>query len=349
MSQLKPVLYFCFGVILCLLTAEMMLRPVFRAKRTVCDDVDCYEPGSESRQCIEGFSVCHWLQHGVRGNGIVTNSLRPVMVMGDSFVEAVQVDDDELLSKRLEANLWAHNLPNLVFSLGISGAATADYVSCAAKYREWFDPAWTVVVLKSEDCYEAMQFNRKACFEVGKDGDALELRENTPVRTFEKYSFGKIYYSLLNESSLFQLSWVRAHECIRWWGREPRLFSASVEPSANNKPSAELPPIEAQLRELKRAFKGRLTVLYCSPGASPRNPAVKNALDLLVEESARKQNISFVSLCGAYNTALLRHEMPNGFANTQPFTGHWNRYGHKLAADAVTPELLRIHKKYGIF
>jgi len=189
MSQIKPCLCFVCGVVLCLLTAEMMLRPVFRARRTAFDDVYFYEPGSESRQCIEGFSVCHWSQHGIRGNVIVTNGPRPVMVIGDSFVEAVQVDDDELLSQRLEANLRSHSLSNVVLSLGFSGGATADYVRCAAKYREWFDPAWTVIVLGSEDFYEAMEFNRKAFFEIRKDSDALELRENALTKTFEEYSY----------------------------------------------------------------------------------------------------------------------------------------------------------------
>jgi hypothetical protein len=347
--KLTPYFSFFCGVVLCLFTAELLLRPVFEEKKVIEDGYDIFQPGKESRYFLEGFAVIKWAAHGVRGNGITTNGIRPIMVIGDSYVEALQVDDDGLISTYLEINLRNHSLSNAVFSLGHSGDSMADYVRNAVMYREWFNPAWTVVVLGREDFSEAMERNRSAYFLRDKNSGALFLKSNEPKRALGQGLFGKTFYRLLDDSSLCMLSWIRAHDFLKWWEDEPPLFNASAKTKAKGRYTTELPPVNEQLEALKAAYNGRLTILYRSPGGSPRNLPVKDIMDVQIEETARKLGISFVSLCDAYIGAMALQEMPNGFSNTKPFTGHWNRSGHKLAADTVTPELLRMHKQYDFF
>ena len=179
--------------------------------------------------------------------------------------------------------------------------------------------------------------------------DAIELRNVKIKGLFKPSPLASIYYTLLAESSLFKLSWVRAHEFAKWWANEPPLFRAVRKSSNKSRSPLPAPPIALQLSELQRAFKGHLTILYKTPSLSAAGLSKQTELDLLVEQESRKLGISLVNLKDVFLEAQRNRLMPNGFSNTQPFVGHWNAVGHRLAASAVAPVLFEIHDKYGLF
>ncbi len=311
---------------------------------------EIFTPGTTSRGFLEGFALSRWTAHGARGSGVPTNGVAPIMIVGDSFVEARQVEDAELISARLQETLCSNSIPNGVISLGHSGDSMAEYVRDAPLVQGWFQPTWTVVVLDRGDFSEAMDPARSAHFvQEGASGGELVLKTRPPHRAMAG-RLGALYYGLLNHSSLCKLAWIRTHALLKWWKTEPPLFNASTHATApkGGEPPPR-PPTGAQLQALKNAYHGRLTILYRSPDCAPGARACQEPLDLQVEQEARALGISFVSLADSYPAALARGEMPTGFPNTAPFVGHWNRVGHRIAAEAVAPELIRLHKEHGLF
>src|ERR1051326_5473209 len=91
----------------------------------------------------EGWGVSHWRDDGGRDRVPAPQSAPRVLVVGDSFTEGLQVDDDEVFTGRLR-RVEALNI-------GRSSDAIPDYVAFAAEYQARFRPAWTVVALGASD------------------------------------------------------------------------------------------------------------------------------------------------------------------------------------------------------
>src|SRR4029079_17586080 len=91
---------------------------------------------------IEGFGVSHWRDDATRFHPPAIGLPR-VLVVGDSYTEALQVDDDEVFTARM------HSIDAL--NAGRAGHSPAEYVAFGAGYRELYRPAWTIVELGPAD------------------------------------------------------------------------------------------------------------------------------------------------------------------------------------------------------
>lgn len=347
----KPAVSWMCGALAALIAAELLLRPFFRDTRPLTGESGAVASGQgESRSFLEGFAVCEWGPHGSRGISTPWAGARPVMIVGDSFVEARQVGNNEMLATLVERNLRAESLSNHVFSLGYKGASLADQVRDAERYKQLFDPSWTVVVLDRSDFEDAMVKSSTSFFERDAATGNLVLKRKPRAKALKQASLaGRVYYGVLQHSSLCRLAWIRASEFLKAWRNEPPMFQAPVQHAPLASDLVEPPPVRELLLQLKQSYSGRLTLLYRSPEMSPPLPILADAVDAEVEKAAGEFDISFVSMAPMYRLALSKQQMPTGFRNTQPFVGHWNAVGHAMASEALTPELLRMHRKHGLF
>ena len=63
--------------------------------------------------------------------------------------------------------------------------------------------------------------------------------------------------------------------------------------------------------------------------------------DKLFEEECKKHGIVFINLSGRFYTAYYDdHSLPTGFWNTTMNSGHINKYGHQIIADALYEYLI---------
>lgn len=351
-SKNCALLLFFLGSLAALVTVEIGLRFVHSERRIRFEGHSIPLSGSESRQFLEGLSIAHWTDHGSRGYSSGNSTNRPIMVIGDSFVVGKEVNDSQLLSSVLQNQLRANNLPIDVFSYGVPGGNIADYVADADRYNDWFSPTWTVVVLEGDD-FTASMFRCSAFYYSITPEMGLQLQKSTADGFVDDNTFGHLVYSMCNSSSLLYLSSFRSREFLKMWHEQPPMFrvpSKTLQPSFDfSSTRASIPPVGAQLLQLQHAYKGRLTIFYRSPVLSATGVAHRTLLDDAVEHNAHRLGISFVSMESTYREAQKGHLMPNGFSNTQPFVGHWNAVGHRLAASAVAPVLFEIHDKYGLF
>jgi hypothetical protein len=162
-SVLLRVLSLISGAILAVVALECALRlmPVsmglYRAQNPAEWPLRSYEPNSRY-----AYSISWSFQNSHRG---VTNNYghiapfdfqkgsRPVVVVGDSFVESLMNDYADTLQGQLGARL-KDQAP--VYGLGVSGLSASDYVAIARQAREEFKPRAAIVLLIDGDISESL-------------------------------------------------------------------------------------------------------------------------------------------------------------------------------------------------
>jgi len=131
---------------------ELIMRQFYNVSTTLEPDYRLiYTPGVPIRAPGEGHAVSNWSAHGVRGSKVERAGEPAVITLGDSYTEAVMVDDHEVFTAVAEEKMQKSGSPLRILNLGISGGSIADYVGYSHRYKTLFNPVWTVVQLRDED------------------------------------------------------------------------------------------------------------------------------------------------------------------------------------------------------
>jgi hypothetical protein len=291
-------------------------------------------PDVEIRWAIDGDGASRWNAAGVRGAVPPDPQSPSVLVRGDSFTEALMLDDDETFPVALAAGLRDAGVPLPVLNAGASGLSLPDYIERAVSDRERFRVAWSVVQLRDDDLEHEAWDTSKTHFARAADG-TLRLEPVAPRLS----RIGALLRPLTNRSALLSYGRMRALEFARAARAEPPLFSAtSVRASAA--PRRDY-PIEDQLALLNAAWQERVTVLYLAAfdPERPREPASDTERRLFAACAAR--GWSCVNLRESFPEFAARWEAPYGFANSGWNTGHMNAAGHRAAGALLARELVR--------
>lgn len=101
---------------------------------------------------------------------------RPVVVLGDSFIESLMNDPADSLQSQLARRLGE---PRGVYGLGVSGLSGAGYVALGAMAREEFRPRAAVVVIVDGDLSESLQRSRGSHYLIPA-GEGFEMAFEPP-------------------------------------------------------------------------------------------------------------------------------------------------------------------------
>jgi hypothetical protein len=96
---------------------------------------------------------------------------RPVIVIGDSYVESLMNPYDDTLQAQLASKLGA---PDAVYGLGVSGLSASDYVALARQARDEFAPTAAVILVSDGDLSESL-FARLGNYYLSLAGDGFRL------------------------------------------------------------------------------------------------------------------------------------------------------------------------------
>lgn len=228
MSRMRRAIAVGLGVALAIGCLEVGMRQVF----WLVSDLDpvfgpIRRPGSVARWWREGHGASHWTEHGVRATALPANGSRPLLAVGDSFTEALNVDDEFVFTERLEALLGASGAAIPIVNVGRSGASPADYVAFAPRYLELFAPRWTIVQLRAPDL-EAEGFDASETHFRRDSSGALDAVVVPPPPS-------RVHHLLLplrSHSALVNYAIVRALEYVAATTREPPLFRAGSQVSS---------------------------------------------------------------------------------------------------------------------
>lgn len=328
------------GVVLGLFTVEAAIRPYCSAPRQLDPRFGfVLAAGSTVHWHREGSGTGHWSAFGIRGSSLPAENRPKVLVLGDSLVEAVHVDDPECFTARLEARLAARGWDAAVLNAGVQGSSAPYYAAAGPAYLEAFSPAWTVIGLSADDLTSAAFVPRATHFTKETEG-SLGVSALPPVGGGGWLRQG--IRRLRARSALAQnaaLQFVGYRATMASWrpfrsAEATDLAPVAVDPTAF--------PIEAELALLVDRFEGRVTFLFFSL-YDETQPFSEGLVEAAVQEACARRGWSCVATRDTFSRfAGHPGAWPRGFPNTAPNRGHLNPAGHDAAAEALERELIRL-------
>lgn len=321
------------GLLLAVLAFEVLVRQL--AFGPMVHDSEygwIYRSTTVVHRLSEGWGVSHWDAGGTRAAPPPAPGDRPLLFVGDSFTEALQVGDDDVFTARVQRALGGVR----AFNVGRASHSAADYVELAPSYLARAHPVWTVIQLNPEDLGEDATNRDKTHFEVTAEGGVRPVR--VPAR------FGRISRLLMavRARSAFADSFIGRWEHYRAASRMPPLFRASERPRAVADVRPSLPVVPA-LDALLRAYGGRVTILFLPQFDERPGDVEKRVLGECVS-----RGLSCVDLRSTFPEFANAGRAPYGFPNSSFGEGHLNLAGHAAAARLLVDELRKL-KARGLF
>jgi lysophospholipase L1-like esterase len=312
-----------------------------------------FNPGSRVVWRTEGNGTSHWTEHGIRGRGLPDTNAFLVLALGDSFTEALQVNDDKVYTSLLERELRQRGIPAVVLNAGKSGASAADHIWRARLFKRLLHPSWFIVQVEDADFtskgWDASRGN--SYFRRNGTHDGVEVAPPPPnpeARTAKL--LGKLP-GWFSERLTFAYPIRRTQEFQAWLKNEPPWFHAPPmdgAKSALDAPSTAQYPIGAELDLLKEACGGHLTLLLLTSYRLGGGCEL-NAAEQAIAGLARAKGISCTRLDQGFGMISSPRRSPYGFDNLLGFNrGHLNPEGHRIAAAVLSRELAALSSVHAL-
>jgi len=328
------------GILLALVAMELVVRQVYHVPVAFEPGFGkIIRPGATVRWWKEGHGESHWTRFGLRGREVPDLTKSSVLVLGNSFTEALQVDDDEVFTTILQERLQREGVATTVLNAGRSGASAADYAALASRNKGFFRPRWTIVQITPDDL-GALAWVR------GRNHFAYDESGRLVARARPVSDGGRLHALLapwVNRVMLLVYGTYRIEEFKDAAAAEPPLFrAASAGAAPATTASRDAHPIEAELDLIAASYDRRVTFLFIST-FDLRSPLVADGTtETRFEAHCREASLSCVNLRPGYPELARRGLSPFGFGNSGFNNGHLNEEGHRLAAGALSAELERL-------
>lgn len=321
------------ALILSLLTVELLSRMVDgRGLSTLQPQLNrrVLYPGTVSFM-NEGWGISTWGPDGIRQK----SSWKPgsVLVMGDSYTEALQVDDSLTYNHLVEQGTGLELL-----NLGYPGQTIADHIGRAPFYRKYFQPSWTIVQIADTDMDDYAFTANPETYHFERDEQGrLKLIEPHYTAKFGSLERDRQVAELSRWVSLIPATYYR-FKALQSRGEPPLFFAGSVKPPPPAPDPASF-PIEEELELLIKAYDGRLTVLYLSTRYRPMGHSLPRPIEDRAVSYLRSRGVRVVNTgeMGPLMDSELRSLY--GFDNARFNAGHLNAWGHRQVAEKLTREL----------
>lgn len=327
---------FRIGLVLLLLLVigEILVRAFFTyPQQTLPDSVLgwVYKPGSSILYTKEGFSTNHINSLGMNDDEIDLDKNR-VLVLGDSYTEALHVSSDANFTRRAEKTLIQTDLINA----GRSGLSPLYYRTVLDKYDLILSPDSVVMVLTAGDIKDINNGEFEIFYntqEQSISGIALKPKQQGEMQ--------RLIAPLLSKSALFTFIKTRIVEANI--GNFFKL-KRKIEPTNKINDEKILELLTFMMYEIKA--RRPVSILYI-----PSLEYKTNRLSIETDESvnsfslfslaAQANNISILSALDEMKEEYLTSgQPPIGFSNKNILHGHLNIRGH----EAVTKSLLNLLK-----
>lgn len=319
------------GVLLALLVFEAVLRHLSFGHVTLDPIVGwVWRSTTVVHRLGEGWGISHWRDDESREHAPVAADAPRVLFLGDSFTEALQVDDDEVFSARL-SNVNALNI-------GQSGHSAADYVAFASEYRTRFHPEWTVIELAPPDLGDDAFNASKTHFDAGLETRVIIMPGSGGRIT-------GLLTPLRRRSDAVDYGLSRWHDYSSG-AKMPPLFRAADEETrpSEPKPAASVTwPVAAEMARLRDAYGGRVTFLFL-----PEFKGRPSGVEAAFMAACGNDRLSCVNLRVTFDGFRQRGDAPSGFPNSTFGEGHLNARGHAAAAQLLQSEIERLRAR-GLF
>ena len=268
-----------------------------------------------------------------------------IVVIGDSYVEALQVDVNSSFSSIIEKEL-SKTLPVEVYSFGISAAPLSQYLWMMKYVFQKFNPDIAIINIVHNDFYDSLSEVKRIPF-------FLQFRRTSSDQFTEVYPIAYQASPLrkfLRKSALIRFLYFN----VQIINRFPKLINLFKPPEQHIPPHAsyvDIPNIDEKIVEVtKHIFNGY------------KRLSSKHNVKLLLSTDAPRQHIykkanPYETAEHSFNKLVSRIANDNGIEMldlTNPFVedydihgekfnfeidGHWNEKGHRVVGHAVSKKL----------
>lgn len=262
-----------------------------------------------------------------------------VAVIGDSYIEALQVDNDQTLQYLLQEK---SNQKIESFGFGISGAPLSQYLNVARYVESEFNPDIFVFMLIHNDFDESIIHlhpnKRKFLTFENKNNSWEELQAYKSPNSFK----AKLYRKVLMKSALFRYLWINLKvSAVREKFKKTdnqQTFAANVEINSIEDNFVQIEEVTRIIlaKIHKELQHKRVILLMDAPRKSIYNglnlendPAFK--LNTLVQKITDELQMEFIDLSQKFEFDYKINQKKFEFSNDF----HWSQYGHKVVSDTL--------------
>lgn len=302
---------------------------------------------------------------------------RNIAVIGDSFVEALQVSPWDNVSERLYHYLnWDDDghggstskmaPATQVHGFGMSGAPLSEYLHMARVIIPQYHPALIIVVLVHNDFTESFDppdvplyesFQRVTLAHVGAaDGGWNPVFFDVPPMPYVPRAGSRLMDSDWAILRLFvrgvrdmTTTWERL---THHWGDLPPVMGTNVTELEHHWPQTELVTgyLFRQFAELRDVTHTPILFVMDAPRTMVRLDSVQgqdlldpylspvHILNALAVEAGKQSGFQVLDLTPVFMDDWLAHHQPFDF----PADYHWNKYAHDLVAKTLVLEVRRV-------
>ncbi len=269
-----------------------------------------------------------------------------IAIIGDSYVEALQVDSRDSFSRQL-AQMLGEGYE--VYSFGISAAPLSQYLYMSRYVCRHYQPDILIINVVHNDFLASI-------YGLHRWGMPFLTIRFAPDSSISEYLYGldstkvasqkrKDFYA---KSAVFRyfinnLAITHIPEKIRWPEKEE--FSANVViRHVNKKRSAIFRLTDYILKALRKENPDRIIIVMMDglrEDIYNQKDEAKNPLAWLwsmTEQHCRKHGIQFINLHPIFKSDYMLHQRKFNPEND----GHWNEYGHHVVARALYDEIMRL-------
>lgn len=278
------------------------------------------------RWYYEGIAESHFSAAGARltGNAFLRDA--PVgVVLGDSFVEALQLSDTVTIGAVVERAARRDGVRMNVRQYGMSGASAATYARISTEVVQRWHPSFVAVILTEDDFTNGAPFAGADRLILHADS-SVALEHSAPTR-------GVLVSSLRGAAARFLERFTLADKLAVRAARISERIVADDSPS--RAPAPDPAAAYASVKGLRDAFGDRLVLFYVP------------TIAVVEEEDGFPNEAAFFQACAALRArcssagAVLRsdraahHRLSRGFGNSAPGSGHLNSVGAALVGTLV--------------
>ena len=259
-----------------------------------------------------------------------------IAVIGDSYVEALQVPYDGSLAERIEGFCGGRCE---AYRFGISGAPLSQYWHVLRREAASYDPDWAVAIVVQNDFDESFMYRERhrqsAFLKLRVEGDRV-TGETEPSPPFVPW------HEPLKRLGIYRSLWIRY-----------QLRAALIPPVGLNDPN-HAAPLSGQLDAMRAAARyvvermrdfsaqhgirlllvmdgDRMAIYNGEAGAAADQSTGLAPLRAMMREVTRAAAVDLLDLHEVFAADYRLNRRAFNFANDY----HWNEYGHQLAAQVV--------------
>lgn len=272
--------------------------------------------------------------YGFRSSYDYTPDARPLVMIGNSFIQADALDPRDAITERL--GLLLHRP---AYAIGVDGFSLADYLAATRWASETFIPVTMVVLLTTGDLSHSCTPRSGGHYLRLKDGTVtLSLVDREPPSRFKR---------LLNESKLFRYVYDNLRAAANWsrgWRHDedddtapdPNALTAVLGCTDSAFENAATSFLLKSFHDIEMARNANVIFLL-APGYRPEQRVAAGGIrdvDRFAQRAALER-FEIVRLDTAFAAAL-----HSGIRlDFLPIDGHWNAAAHAIAAQ-VTAEAI---------